>query len=271
MTRIDEHFAPLYPVLSSPSSVDDWQELGDRAADNLLQTSVNHYANMQQISKTLSTLRTTLQLAKGWQDPKSWANWWLSLRYGDRLTLSDLAEDVNAIIRSLRDQTRTKNRDFYVSRSQSHTTGTGVGTLVPAPHIDHYLKLYYSFQDYGWWGKAYVFGRQWALWPTTKDGWDVIPFSFVVDWFADVQSLFKEFDRDTLLLYVNVRSVITTEKLTYDFGKLVLGDVCLQGAKVTHYQRSLGTSLPSGPFRVDRGHSTAINVVDGIGLVIQVI
>lgn len=268
---ISEHFAPLLPSLVSPSEIDDWQDLGDRAADNLIQSSVNHYANALQLKQTLSILRTTLMLTKNWQDPKAWANWWLSFRYGDRLTLKDVASDANALISAIQQSTKGWTKEFRFSRSQSHTTSSGIPGRVPNPKIDHYLKMYYIEKDYGWWGKAYLFGRRWALWPTTAEGWDVIPFSFVVDWFVDVQSLFEEIDRDTLLQYVDVTSVILTEKKTYDFGDLVLGNFTLSGAKVTYYTRSLSTRLPSGPFRMDRGFSTSINVVDGISLVIQVI
>lgn len=131
--------------------------------------------------------------------------------------------------------------------------------------------MYYTFRQLGWWGEAYTFARKWGLWPTTAAGWDIIPFSFVVDWFVDVQSLFEEIDRDTLLQYVDVTSVITTEKRIFDFGDVALDGFTLSGATFTHYARSIGTHLPSGPFRIDKGHSSSVNVVDGTSLVIQVL
>lgn len=263
-----EYFSPLRPTITASSEVDDWQELGDTAADNLMQTSVNHFANSAQLTRVFGSLKSTLQLIKGYQNPKAWANWWLSLRYGDRLTLKDISTDSNAVFSEVFEKTKTWVKSFYTSHSMSQTTGTPAYRL-PAPSITHYLKMYYTFRDYGAWGKAYIFTRKWSLWPTTEELWDVIPLSFVVDWFIDVSDLFAEFDRDTLCQYIDVSSVITTEKKTYDVGDLKLGNFLFSGVKITHYSRSLGTRLPSGPFRCDRGHASAINVVDGISLIIQ--
>lgn len=110
---------------------------------------------------------------------------------------------------------------------------------------------------------------KWDLWPTLGNSWDLIPFSFVVDWFVDVESILERIDRQNLMLMHTVLSVIQTEKRIYMFDDIGIDGLWVDNFRAVAYSRQISRSLPTSPFRVDRGHLASINIIDGISLLFQ--
>lgn len=259
----------LIPLLLYPSVVkieDDWNELGDTAADNILQVSINTLQYFMDLRKITETMKETFKLTSQFRNPKAWASWWLSLRYGDRLTFNDSVELSNAVSSTIRSGARKWKKDFYTTHSRSRTTGTSTLRDLPNPTVYHNLKLYYKprFDDDV--SKAIVWAMKWDLWPTLTNAWDMIPLSFVADWFVDVGGFLESTDRENMMLMHRVLSVLCTEKRIFNFDDRSVNGCTISNLQVTQYTRNRRASLPSAPFRVDRGHLSSINVVDGLSL-----
>lgn len=241
----------------------DWGELGDRAADATLQVSINTIAYFADLRKLLGSVRSVIDLVGNWKDPKAWASAWLSMRYGDRLTCLDSIDLIKASTKSL---TSSWKKDWYrcYASEIADPIVTASGTRVATGQI---LKLYYKPQEYGWFSKVYLFMSQWDLWPSLQNAWDLIPLSFVVDWVVDVQSALEDLDRDIYMQYMQVLSVSESLRCYWDVPNVITVNNCtVNDVTYCSYSRNIGSHLPSAPFRVDRGHSSAINIVDGISI-----
>lgn len=268
MESFESYIRPKLPALSQVVIANNWDDLGDTAADGIQLVSINTIAYLADVRKTFGTFIETGRLLGNWRSPKQWANWWLSVRYGDRLSAADTQALMKAGIETLRTSKEWK-KDYYVSRSCSTSTVTNPCTGVFRAQIARNVKLYFRPVVGDVFAGAYRFLDQWGLWPTLSASWDLIPLSFAVDWFVDIQGFLKTIDRDNRLLMNRVLSVLLTEKRTFEFDDFVSGKFIFSGVRVTDYHRNVADTLPSAPFRVDRGHSTAVNVIDGAALIYQ--
>lgn len=257
----------VYLRKSQPTPL-DWTELGDTAADNINQVNINSLAYLRDFGSIAGTLRQTFALAGNPMDLKAWTSWWLSLRYGDRLTYHDTVKLSKAVSHQLTERFKRWKKDFYTSQASGTVTEYSYADDSQL-EIQRYLKLYFKPKYTDRISSVIRKALEWDLWPTLDNSWDLIPFSFVVDWFVDVQSALEYVDRKNLLMLYSVLSVIQTEKRIYAFDDTLVDNIFVTNLKVIAYKRNLGRSLPSAPFRVGRGHLATINIVDGISLVCQ--
>jgi hypothetical protein len=54
---------------------------------------------------------------------------------------------------------------------------------------------------------------KWDAWPTLENTWDLIPLSFVVDWFLPVQDILGQIDAAVQAPYIKVESAYVSDKL----------------------------------------------------------
>jgi hypothetical protein len=103
--------------------------------------------------------------------------------------------------------------------------------------------------------KAY----EWDYYPTLGNVWDMIPLSFVVDWFVNVSDIFESVDRMVQARYYDVASILQSVKAE---------GACpgFPGVVLSFYDRTLSNSLNLGVSSVKLGLPSAINIVDGISL-----
>ena len=268
MESFESYIRPKLPALSQVVIANNWDDLGDAAADGIQQVSINTIAYLADVRKTFGTFIETARLLGNWKSPKQWANWWLSMRYGDRLTISDTQTLIDAGIETLRTSKEWK-KDYYVSRSRSTTIVIDPSPGIYPVKIARNVKLYFRPVVGDVFAGAYRFLDQWGLWPTLSATWDLIPLSFAVDWFVDVQGFLKDIDRDNRLLMNRVLSVFLTEKRTFNLDDFASEKFIFSNVRITDYHRNAADTLPSAPFRVDRGHSTSVNVIDGLALIYQ--
>ena len=252
----------------SSSPPKEWQEIGDTAADNINSIAINTLAYVRDLKTTLGTLRATVALAKNPGSPEKWASWWLSARYGDRLTYRDTLELSHAVAHQISGRYKRWNKDYFISKAFDSTIEYSESDCSHL-EITRHLKLYFRPQYDDWFGNVVRSALKWDIWPTLENSWDLIPFSFVVDWFVDVQSALESIDRSNLLLLYKVLSVVQSEKKIYTYDDSIVDDLWVTNCSITAYERQVSRSLPTSPFRIDRGHLSAINIVDGISLIYQ--
>lgn len=249
------------PFRAEPTNL-EWADLADSAEDGCRFCDIT---SMQYVTDVIRLAKSVRSVLKGDFSslPKTWSDLWLSGRYGIRLTVSD----TQALFKGVRKATNPSKGS--TSHAMSHQVFDP-----PFPGSTYsrssFYKLYYNYKT----DPALVAIRtmmDWDLWPTWQNIWDIIPYSFVADWFVDVEGFLKVEDNNIYEEYINVESVLYTYKdiLEYPASRFSLSTCKCVDARVTFYHRRHQPFLHYAPLRVQRGHLSTVNVVDGVTLLIQ--
>lgn len=208
--------------------------------------SMNYFtSNGIAFAKDLAEFRKLIPKAKdllNLKKPKSWASLYLWAHYGLSLTISDSKDLVQAFkefananhsVANLKTQVR------YASTSKSSAWG-------PLTKVTRYtVKLDCMPRDVG---KDLLMGELFDTNLSLGNVWDLIPFSFVVDWFADISSKLDRIDT-----YVESNAYYRLNCLTYGVRTtcVVSASQIMPGASgsvsLVRYDRTPSATFP--PFR----------------------
>lgn len=187
------------------------QDCADQA--QLLDINVSQY--FYELTQMKQQVVDTLQLLKGKASAKNLASLYLSAKYGYANTYRDTKAIVDSAVAEMR-----KHKGMYTCRAQSHYSDFSPSFTFSSWRTSFYQKLYYSQS----WNDPLLDGLQTALAssiiPSLSDVWDYLPFSFVVNWFVDINSALEAVDAKTFIATLPIEGVIETRK---DFTDLDLG------------------------------------------------
>jgi hypothetical protein len=171
----------------------------------------NLIAYASDLKKTGDSIRSLLSLVSDIDNPKKWASAWLSMRYGDRLQISDTRELLESLRRSL-----TKRSMYTKVRRVFHGTHSIPGYTWRSYRA---LTMYADNGSYSGLETAILSLLRWDAWPTLENTWDTIPLSFVVDWFLPVSDILSQIDAAVEAPYIRPLSQFVGEKsiLTFDY------------------------------------------------------
>lgn len=232
--------------------------------DNIRYLSVNSIAFLRDLMTLKDTLVPLLRLIREPMSPQAWANAWLSLRYGIRLTIMDLGQ----IIKAYDQWKKMPTRPFSTIRSRF----TDESTLLDGDPItlQVHQKVYYgSTPDVI--DNIIDSLRKWDLFPSLENMWDLVPYSFVVDWFVNVTDVLKQIDLDVDLDRLPIQYVLYSSKIELKEGKPSTSGHVLRQSTVKYYRRWSESTLSSPVKPPDRELSAnlPIRVLDGLSLMIQ--
>lgn len=243
----------------------DWAEMANTCVDNCRSIDINGIAYIKEGIELCLGIVRFIKTGK-FPDQISLADLWLSSRYGLRLTAIDTATIVDAA----KEAARELKREYRVAHARSTQDVSVRSDRII--HVTRQLnyKVYYNRIDEPTLNVLRTIAN-WDLWPSAKNVWDLVPFSFVVDWLVDVQSQLERLDQAQYEQFLHILSVLYTEKWTYAFDPAFFGSqdwVCGE-MEMTYYHRRRSPSLHYAPLRFGGGHASNINWVDGAMLVIQ--
>lgn len=232
--------------------------------DNIRYLSINSLAFLEDLKKLKDTLTPIIRLVRRPLDLKAWANLWLSYRYGLRLTIQDALQ-----IRSAYDaycRRKRSDRPFSTVRSQlSDDISAG-----EEYHAKVHQKVYYrstvnAIEDF------ILLCRRWDLYPSWENIWDLIPLSFVVDWFIDIQEFMTKLDKRKDLDRLPVEYVLYSSKTTSGSGVPEVRRHLFLQLTMKHYRRWRELNLPSPvkPPERHRDPNVPFRILDGVSLVVQ--
>lgn len=169
------------------------------------------------------------------------ADAYLASRYGATLTWSDTKK----LVKSVQDAILSELK-YRIARSsftqQFSTNNPNFGSNVT---MEEHCKCVYDPAGEGMragLSKLYT----WDTFPTLENTWDLVPFSFVLDWFLPVGDFLNQYDNNILAQTLPIVDVMTSTKYTVRIPPKVLawntsaaGDIMF-----TEYTRSLGSTLP---------------------------
>ena len=168
--------------------------LGDlcrRCADDARFLDVNNIEYLRDLSTIAKDLKSMHQLLKGKVSLKSVADLYLSGKYGVQLTVKDTIHLAETSLREARTQGSLPQRV-----RAAETAWLDPGSCGTQIYCKSTYKITYQASD----SKLLRFLNDWidsGFFPTLRTGWELIPFSFVVDWFADVSEWLDQFDANT--------------------------------------------------------------------------
>lgn len=210
-------------------------------------------------AKELITIKESIT---GWIDlltlhkpsSKEIASMYLSTRYGVRLTILDTIDLIEATFKAI----RSDKRDILSCRGGSQVDG-----------VTCHCKLYYRRDNSNDFLGFIEWLYTWDLFPSLENLWDIVPYSFVIDWFLDVGKLLNKLDSIAYTKSMDIVATCYSSKVEWKPDNLdrLLG---LSGEiTFTHYRRL----IPLEPYQPIPSFSgvlpSAINIVDGTALILQ--
>lgn len=208
---------------------------------------------------------TDLKTKKGWKDISSF---FLGNKYGYQLTYAD-AQSIGGALERLRQNVKRGQKEIQKLTSALKTTLPG---RVPLTVDCHYTAKVGTSNDPLMQSIKGLF--DWDLYPSLKNMWDLIPYSFCVDWVVGLGDLFETIDANVYMRYYQARSIMKSTKISTGpvNNQQILGS--LPGAcglvSYTHYRRWVEFSFDPMPLSVDFHPSELLgHWVEGASLIIQ--
>jgi hypothetical protein len=184
----------------------------------------NGIAYAQDIGKVGDSIRALLALVENPTSPRAWASAWLSSRFSDRLTYQDSKELLAAI--------RSQLKRLMVGLSYRDTRSRV--SLSYAPQYSHFIESYQitsnarlrcSNESYSALMTTVKKLMEWDVWPTLENSWDMIPLSFVVDWFTNLSTILTNIDTLVYEQYLRVHFYERSDKVYTTFRRDFLEEV----------------------------------------------
>lgn len=188
--------------------------LGDatqRAADRCRYFDGNTAVYIKELFELKDSILSLYQLLQGEVNLKSLSDLWVSSQYGLKLTALDTLDLGEALYRKV---TEGRGDLFSVSRGAVHDD-----TFV------YNCKLYYDPATRSGFQKANATLMEWDLFPSLQNVWDIVPYSFVVDWFIDVEGFLEAIDTRTYLSVLNIFRVLYSYRYQWEIPDFSLGTV----------------------------------------------
>lgn len=236
-----------------------WDEVAMQAAENMQLVAINALAYVRDLKMLFSTVSDLYKLAKGNVTPETLSKAWLAFRYGLRLTMKDSTSLGEGIARYI-SKTKYKRQIVRVSATRNHTFR---GSNYVCQY--HYKVLYKS--------SSAVFLKcmkalyDWDIALSLENVWDLVPFTFVVDWIINVGDSLDYLDKINYLNCVDVLAV--TRSVRSNDVPLDLGEVPF-GLSARYYKREARRKLDKVAIpSLFPDSLRTINIIDGISLIIS--
>jgi hypothetical protein len=192
------------PLIDHESRMVEYGDLTQTAADDVKSVDINTAVYIKELFELKDTIKDLWALRKGKNIPKTLSQLWLSNRYGLNLTVQDSEELKSAIQEALSCLYGDKRKTY--ARSIVEKSSNGIKWLEVQNCTLYYRNSDYAFKD------AIKKSMDWDVFPTLQNVWDVVPFSFVVDWLVDVQGFLEDIDTRTYLSSVPTEDEIFSIK-----------------------------------------------------------
>lgn len=221
------HASSSLPIWKTPDSITD------DIFDKLVIPDVNNLENLRELKNIRKNLPPIIKLLRQ-RNFKSLAEFYLWYKYSYQTTCMDLKSYWK----------------FFQDWTLQSTQGYSSQTIRPksyqfsnsASDFSDMSVLSYSIRC-----KTYTAGVLEALGLSVNlsNTWDLLPFSFVADWFINLGDTLATLDRSDVLSKINVLYCVTSYKNTRLYSPLQsLG--CFAQCRAVRYRRLIDTTLPQG-------------------------
>lgn len=203
-------------------------------------------SGLKTLLREARTVRTKKQAAK------LIAKCHLSVQYGYRLTAADVLEVANAIRRISTNEKIARSSCVYNAHIPQ-------GMVVVSEH----WKMFYEANP----AKAPVMAQLFLMdLIGFQNVWDLIPYSFVVDWFTPAGDILQGWDDELMLSHLPINCIVLGKKST--FSATFVEDGMTYFLNASNYERKQVSSFP--PFVTHTSHSLNVSTtLNGAALIVQ--
>lgn len=254
-----------------PNDLLSFGDLAQNAIDSTRALDINTPAFLLDFLKTKDILLGIWKVLSGDLSPKALSSLFLSFRYGVNLTVKDAKELASAIKQMQRD---IPDEEYSIVRRGISGEGEAYYTEVGLLKGDwsHNFKMYYDpYPDN--FRKLVRQAYSWDLYPSWQNLWDYIPFSFVLDWFLQVEDELERWDTRNYVATLRFESCILTSKKTYPLPDSLLSSVggtsLINNVNVVIFKRRVVATPPMPISRLDSPSGPFTNWLEGSALFIQ--
>lgn len=213
---------------------------GDLAMRALNQVDSNH-TNMIEFLRDLRHPLTMIPKLRNLRSLKAWSDRYLTVQYGILPTVRDIQTIVQAF----------KKREPYLDKNGFRIYAAGEPTSLIQGDLSfmkvQYLKVALDREDSEF--KLLIERLEnMGLFPDLEKIWDLVPYSFAIDWLVDVGNFLKRVDTNLRILRLDIRYVTMSRKTTMS-GASHLGNLetpFVGTVDWTKYQRWVSDQCP-GP------------------------
>lgn len=211
---------------------------------------------LNELLELRQSIEGLLDLLRGEINLKSISSLYLNSKYGLRLTFQDTLDLGEAIARKY-DQLSHREKPY--SRSRGRITQDGITAC---------CELYYDPSTRNGFAKVMSHLMEWDIFPSLQNIWDMVPYSFVVDWFADVEGFLNSIDTRTYLSVLEVFSCCYSVKYRWTVS-IPSSHYGLHGRiEATRYKR-FNRSTVIEPRPTFSGSIPSDHIAEGAALIIQ--
>lgn len=207
-----------------------WGDLCQTAVQNAHSLNVNSLEFIRDLWELKDTVRSLVSLLRGKISTKTLSQLWLSMKYGLRLTVKDTSKIIKSTDRSMKEYAKTTmvpgigtlgpkkwkwNKPYRYVRSMDWRDSIFTGSSLAGTSVsqEYHYKVYYDPMDP--YAEKFILKLiDWDLFPTMQNLWDLIPLSFVLDWFVDFENYFDIVDQAWYATRLHVLEVVYSTKST---------------------------------------------------------
>jgi hypothetical protein len=221
----------------SPLVEKDYGELAHEATQKVFTNQVNMIAFV----RDLAHIKDLIPKLRNLHRVKTWANNYLALEYGVLPTIRDL-QDIWEAMSSIKP---------YVDKLGYKTYGAGytddVETDNRSWHLVQRIKIAIGEGDEGLDELCNRIDNIGAF-PTLENIWDLVSYSFVVDWFVDIGGFLERIDTNLRLERLDIKYVTMSRKVIVWATSSDLQSSSFVGTvNWSHYHRWVSDTCPTPP------------------------
>jgi len=226
----------------------------DDVYEKLAIPDVNNVENLRDLKHIRKALPPILQLLRK-RNIKSLAQFYLWYKYSFSTTCLDLRsyyEFFQKWIQESKSDANSKRISLTYRRDLS-------GPTISGDEVTRYLII----------TDTYSIGvlRTLGLDINMSNAWDLLPFSFVVDWFINLGDIFSRLDHSDVLSELKIQTVIKSTKCTY-VSQPLLALSCQSSCYSSYYYRDIDNKIPLGNLGVSLKNPIS-HLLDGGALAIS--
>lgn len=193
---------------------------------------VNNCENLRELKEIRKSLPPLLKVIRK-HNVKSFAELYLWWKYTYSTTMLDLEAYYKFFVKWFEDSRNDKDyRRIDITYSDT--------IIIDGHDVDRVTRYHIYTKPYNI-GVLEALGLEINL----SNTWDLLPFSFVVDWFANIGDLFARIDHDDFMSHVRVLTVSVSTKCTQTYSSLP-GDQGTSSITRSQFKRDVMKTLPTG-------------------------
>lgn len=241
--------------------------LNDECAASAKYVDCNTSMLLRELLRLKTDTTRLAQLLRGKIDIKTLSSLYLNYKYGARLTI----KDANLILDKVTDRLfdLIPEQDLYRVHSRKTLSLPPSGIFLDDWSVECVSTIWYRPAPQWTLDRSLYNLMQWDIFPSFQNIWDFIPYSFVVDWFLDVEGALKSLDNQAQWALCQVVENAETVKYSNRVDAGILSKHFTGELTFTMYNREIKNTLTTRQFHFTPSLTATHHVAELTALIAQ--